>query len=102
MIFLEKQPLTIAEVKEYLAKSDAVENKAMTDYIKKFGKSTKDKSEKIAKEIRDLNNPKVKEDHIVKVVDFMPDDVEDVNKIFNDVSLTEDEAKTILEIVKKH
>ena len=44
---------------------------------------------------------KVKMEHIVKVIDFLPDDAESLNKIFTDVSLDEDEAKKILDVVRE-
>ena len=40
-------------------------------------------------------------EHIVKVIDFLPDDAESLNKIFTDVSLDEDEAKKILDVVRE-
>jgi len=45
---------------------------------------------------------KLKADHIVKVIDFLPEDASDVNKIFSDVSLDENETNKILDIVKKY
>ena len=44
---------------------------------------------------------KIKNEHIVKIIDLMPEDASDLNKIFTDVSLTEDETKKILEAVKQ-
>ena len=44
---------------------------------------------------------KIKNEHIVKIVDLMPEDASDLNKIFTDVSLTEDETNKILDIIKK-
>ena len=45
---------------------------------------------------------KLKQEHIVKIVDLLPEDALDLNKIFTDVSLDEDETTKILEIVKKY
>ena len=41
-------------------------------------------------------------EYIIKVIDFLPEDASDVNKIFTEVSLDENEIKQITEIVKKH
>jgi len=62
----------------------------------------KDKAENLAEDLRGLNNPKIKEDDIVKVIDFLPTQSEEVNKIFTDVSLSEDESNKIIEIVGKY
>jgi len=61
-----------------------------------------EKAESLKKEILALNNPKINEFHAVKTVDFLPRETRDVNKIFNDVSLNEEEINAILEIVKKY
>ena len=99
MNLINKKPLSMAEVKEYLPESD--EKKPVYEYIKKFTELTKDKAEKMTEEIKALNNPKIKDTDIVKIVDLMPKDAEDINKIFVEVSLTEDEINALLQIIKK-
>lgn len=100
MIILDKKPLSISEVKSQV--SNLEEKKALEDYLKRFGNLKKDKAEKLAEDLRGLNNPKIKEDDIVKVIDFLPTQSEEVNKIFTDVSLSEDESNKIIEIVGKY
>jgi|SRR3989338_674296 len=97
----EKKPLTLAEVKEYLKDFDE-ENKVINDYLKAFSKLSKADADKLSAEIRALNNMKIREENIVKIADILPKEPEDVNKIFNDVSLTEEESNAILTIVKKY
>lgn len=99
MNVINKRPLALAEVKDILKEAD---NKEMDDYLKKFLKLTGEKAKKMTGEIRELGNPKIKEEDIIKIADFMPEDAEDLNKIFTEVSLSEDETKIILEIVKKY
>ena len=71
-------------------------------YPSKFAKLTKDKAEKLADEVRALNNPKIKEENVIKIVDTLPEDSEDMNKIFTEVSLTEEEINVILNIIKQY
>jgi len=99
-MIISKKPLTIAEAKE-LAK-DTDETKPIHGYFKTFGKLNKDKALKLFEEVKALNNPRIKDDEIVKVVDVLPEDPEEVNKIFNESGLSEDEIKVILEIVSKY
>jgi len=99
-MILNRRPLSIAEVKSYVKEMD--NNKQVSDYLKNFSSLSKDKAEKLAEEIRALNNPKIKEENVVKIADFLPKDLEDISKIFTEVSLSEEEANTILEIVKKY
>jgi len=94
----EMKPLSLAEVKDLIG--DVEDRKELKDYIKKFGKLSKEDSLKLGEEIRGLDNMKVKEENIVKIVDFVPKTSEELNKIFTDVSLDEEECNKILEIVK--
>jgi len=99
MTILEKQPLALAEITPYL--KDLEEKKQMTDYIKKFTKLKEGQAKKIKEEIRALNNPKIREIHIVKIIDLLPEDQEDLNKIFTEVSLSQEEAEAILSKLKE-
>ena len=100
MILLSKKPVTLAEVKALA--NNLEENKDLQDYMKAFTKLSKDKAEKLAEEIRGLNNVKIREENVVKIVDFLPQSQEDVGKIFNNVNLTEEETNAILAIVKNY
>lgn len=98
-MILNKTPVTLAEVKEYVKGTD---NQVMEDYIKAFSKLSKPDANKCAEEIKALNNPKVKDESVIKIVDFLPKDSEDLSKIFMDVTLSEEESNAILEIIKKY
>lgn len=99
-MILSKKPLTLAEAQEYTKNLD--EAKPIHKYFKTFVKLSKDKAVKLKEEIMALNNPKMKEEEIVKVVDTLPEDAEDVNKIFVEASLDEAEIKAVLDIVSKY
>ncbi|MBS3077817.1 hypothetical protein J4233_06160 [Candidatus Pacearchaeota archaeon] len=98
-----KQFLTLAEVKEIVDKmEDGEKNEEIKSYLKKFTKLSKKDAAKLKEELTALNNVKVREENIIKLVDIVPKDAEDVNKIFVDTSLTEEETNAILEITKKY
>jgi|TARA_Y100000294_G_scaffold130756_1_gene123029 DNA-directed RNA polymerase subunit F len=94
------KPLSLAEVNELIGDID--ERKDLKDYIKRFGNLSKEDSVKLSEEVRGLDNMKVKEEHVVKIADFVPKTAEELNKIFTDVSLDEEECNKILEIVKDY
>jgi DNA-directed RNA polymerase subunit F len=100
--------LSMAEVKETLAKYPQSEDnnkaKEVLDYIKKFSKIKPEKAREVKKSLNDLNIIKLKPKHIAKIIDLMPEDAEDVRKIFvgEDVTLDQDEITSILEAVKKN
>ncbi len=99
----EMQPLSLAEVKKTLESVEDSEKKTQFEtFLKKFSKASFKKASELKKELQDLNLIKLKEEHIVKIIDLMPEDTSDLNKIFTDVSLDEDETKKVLELVKKH
>jgi DNA-directed RNA polymerase subunit F len=100
MIVLSRKPLSISETLSNI--NDFGKNIVLEEYFKKFSKLSKEKALALAEAVRSLNNIKVKEEHIIKVVDFVPKDSEEVNKIFNDVSLNEEEINKILAITKEY
>ena len=99
-MILNMKHLNLAEVKEIV--KDIDEKKDVKDYLKKFGKLSKEKAEKLNEELRTLGNAKIKEEYLVKIIDFLPRDAEELNKIFHDISLDEKEMNEILEIIKKY
>ena len=90
------EPLSIAESKEYVEKDSEV-----SKFMKKFTKLGLKESKEFKKKLGDLGLMKLKLSHIVKIIDLMPQDKEDLNKIFIGVGLDEDETKKILDIVKE-
>lgn len=91
--------LSLAEAREYFG---SAENPAVQDYFKAFTKLSAKDAKKLAENLRKLNNLKIREHHIVKILDFLPKDSEDVNKIFTDVSLSEEEINAITKIVSEY
>jgi DNA-directed RNA polymerase subunit F len=99
----EKQPLTMQEANKIL--NSVEENDKIKDakaFIKKFSKSKEDKAAALQKELQDLNLMKLKEKDIIKIVDFLPEEAQELNKILTEVTLDADETNKILESVKKH
>ncbi len=90
-------PLSMAESSEYLEKG----NDTLV-FIKKFTNMKPEKAKELRKKIQNLENIKISETHISKVIDILPEKAEEVNKIFTDVGLDEDETQKILEIVKEY
>lgn len=98
--------LNLAEVKEILETHEQLEDntasKNTLEYIKKFVKIKYDKAEALKESLRAMNNEKLKDKHIAKIVDLMPEDADDVRKIFvgEDFSLEQEEINSILEKIK--
>ncbi|UCD20817.1 MAG: hypothetical protein JSW08_03525 [archaeon] len=100
----ETKPVSLAEVKEILSKEESERAKALLGFIKKFTKLTPKKAKEMEKELSDLKIFSLKPKDIVKIIDLMPEDTEDLRKILtgSEISLKQDEITKILEVVKKH
>ena len=94
------EPLSMAEVVEYLKKSEESETEIM-GFIKKFNQLKPKEAKELKKEIEALGIMKIKQEYAIKIIDILPENVDELNKIFVDVSLDEDETKKILETIKK-
>lgn len=101
-MILDRQVVDLTEVKEILDNIEDNEKKMQMElYLKKFMKTKPEKAKKIIEELEKLDLLKLKKEHIVKIVDMLPEDASDLNKILLDVSLNEDEINKILEVVGK-
>jgi len=85
---------------EYIEK-DRDSEANIKNFIKKFVKLSQKEAKELRKELESLELMKLRKEHIVKIIDLMPENAEDLNKIFIDISLNEDETKKVLETVKK-
>ena len=100
--------LTLAEVKEELSKRKSEDENERIEstltYAKKFSKIKPEKVKDIKKELQGLDLMKLKERFIIKIIDILPEDSEDLKKIFvgEDVSLDQNEIDKILGIIKKY
>ncbi|MBU4116174.1 MAG: hypothetical protein KKG94_00335 [Nanoarchaeota archaeon] len=92
--------LSMAEIREYVEK-DQERNADIIAFIKKFTKMKSENAKKIREEIQKLDLMKIKDEHIVKIIDLFPENKEDLNKIFTDISLNEDETTKVLETIKQ-
>jgi DNA-directed RNA polymerase subunit F len=100
-MIIDRTPQNMNEVEKILkGLPDSSKKEEMELFLKKFLKTKSDQVKKIKENLEKLDLLKIKQEHIVKIIDFLPSDASDLNKIFFDVSLNEDETNKILEIVK--
>lgn len=75
----------------------------MEAFIKKFNKISAAKAQELRKELEALNIFGLRQEEIVKIIDLLPEDAEDLRKITSpEISLKQDEIQKILEIVQKY
>jgi len=93
------QPLSMAEVIGYVKKDGSETD--LVGFIKKFNELKVKEAKELKEEIEKLMEIKIKPEDITKLIDLLPETPEELNKIFVDVSLDDDETKKILETIKK-
>lgn len=96
MVIKETKALSLTEAAEYVEDTD------VKGFLKKFTKLKANEAKKLREELAKLDNYKVREEHIAKIIDLLPEDAQDLAKVFNDVSLEDNETAQILEIIKKY
>lgn len=94
------KPLTLTEAQHLVKTNDG--SKEVEPYFNKFIKLKAKEAEGLKTDLSGLDNHKIKPEHIIKIIDFLPEDASDLNKIFSDVSLDENEVKQISDIVAKY
>jgi DNA-directed RNA polymerase subunit F len=95
-----QEPLSVVEAEEIFDKSNTT--KDLKAYFKKFGSLKLADAKKLKEELENSGIAKLKADLNAKIIDLLPADSEDLNKIFADISLDKNESDKILEIVKKY
>ncbi|KHO55444.1 MAG: hypothetical protein QT10_C0001G0048 [archaeon GW2011_AR19] len=94
---IQYTPLSASESKEYLGK----EQENLKSFVGKFTKLNLKQAKDFRKELEELNLIKINAKHISKIIDLLPTNQEEINKIFTDISLDENETKKIIDVVNK-
>ena len=99
-MIIQRKPLSMAEALGYVG--DEKDSEAdVKKLIKKFVKLNPEEAIKLREKLSSLGLLKLKQEYISKVIDTMPENHENLNKIFTDVVLDEDESKNILDAIRE-
>ncbi len=99
------EPLSLAETEKIvktIRKEDKKQGEEVLKFLKKFKKIKSKDAKKMREELENLKIMRLKEEHISKIIDTLPETASDLNKISSELSLDENDTKKILEIVKKY
>ncbi len=96
----ESRPICMAEVVELVG--DSEKSESIKKFIKSFEVLEFEKAKEFEKELRELDLIKLKDEHIIKIIDFIPSDAVELNKVIVEVSLDADEVNKVLEVTKKY
>ncbi len=102
-MIINNTPLSMPESLTYIKQKDGdLRNSDLIGFIKKFTELKPNQAKDMREKLNLLKNIKLKNEHISKIIELLPDNNEDLNKIFMDISLDEDESNKILDIVKQY
>lgn len=107
---VSEEPVTIAELKEeltHIKERDGELNfraSKTEDYLNHFAKFDSKKAQEFKKKIEDLNIPRLKPEHIVKIIDVMPKAVDDIKLILqgDPITISQDNMKKIVAVVEEY
>lgn len=102
----EKRTVTVAEAKEILkeVKRQNYVQKQALEYASKFSKMTTSKAKKLTDELLEAGIPRIKDRHLVKLVDLMPKTHDEMRAIFakEEIAFTKQDMDKVLEILEKY
>ncbi len=109
MEVIDEKPITLAEVSEELSKAkregeeDSFRINKTKEYLEVFAKIKKSRIDELVSAIRKLNIPRLKEEMIVKTVDLLPDNEDDLKLIFQayPVTISNQNIKKIVDVVRE-
>jgi len=90
-------PLSMIEATEHLGKEEG----ELNVFVGGFSNLKVSEAKELRKKLEELDLFKIGGKEIAKVIDFLPENNEELSKIFIDVGLNEDETKKILDVIKE-
>ncbi|MDP3989890.1 MAG: hypothetical protein Q8Q01_01660 [archaeon] len=108
--FIGEKPVTLSEVAELLKEVTEIEAEVAfrstraKDFVENFSLEivTVEKREELLKKLQELNLTRLKEEHFVKIIDFLPKTVDDLKTVFQayPLSLPKKDQESIVDAVK--
>src|SRR3989338_1797286 len=103
---IEQKPIALVDVKEKLLKAKEYGElnfraQKVENYINELGLPKKEKIDELQKKINELNIPRLRDRHIVKVLDIMPNDINTLKSLFTGeaVSIKQEEIKQLFNVI---
>jgi DNA-directed RNA polymerase subunit F len=108
MEIISESPIDLTELKEEVAKIKkrdkelGLRTTKTEDYLNSFAQLTPQQEKELVEKLTKLNIPRVKDNHIRKIVDLLPATIEDLKVVLQGytISVSNDNLKKIVEAVK--
>ena len=106
---VEETPIGFAEIKSELAKIKkrdeelSARSTRMEDYLNQFNTLNKEEYGKLVEELKKLDIPRLRDTHIIKISDIVPETIDDIKIILQGYTLTvtNDNLKKIVDVTSK-
>jgi len=107
---ISETPLSLVETKERLKdikKRDTelgIKATKSFEYLTTFVHLDKKQADELASKINALNIPRLRDRHIVKIIDMMPQDLDSIKIIFtgDNITIKPEDLKRILDVIKEN
>lgn len=107
-IFIEEKTLSLVDVKDYVEAIEKRDTKLTflsgkcKEYLDGFVTLTPAKKEELQKKLLHLNLTRLKEEHIAKIIDFLPKDTNELKVVLQayPLSMPKKDQDAIVEVVK--
>jgi len=106
---IKETPITIVELKEYLKtikkRDEELNFRAgkTEDYLNHFVTIKPKEAKELVKKLKELDIPRLKEEHIAKIIDLLPDHPEEVKSTLQGytITVTKENLKKISDVVSE-
>lgn len=107
---IKETPITIVELKEHLKtikkRDEELNFRAgkTEDYLNNFVTIKPKEAKELIKKLKELNIPRLKEEHIAKIIDLLPDHPEEVKSTLQGytITVTKENLKKIADVVSEY
>lgn len=105
---IKETPISLSELKSQLGKIKKRDEELnfrankTEDYLAQFDVLSEAKAKELKGKIKGLDVPRLKEEHVIKIIDILPVSVDSIKTILQGYTLTisQDNMKKIVEVVK--
>lgn len=100
---VEEKPITMAEVKERISdnKDPLPKGIKTLTYLKSIPLEKEKRAKELTEKLNGLGLARLKDKHIVKIIDIMPEDIDSLKAILSqEITLKQEDLQKILETIK--
>ena len=105
-----EKPISLAELKSRLQDIETRDKELnfrgnkVKDYLNKVVKLNLDKSIELKQNLEKLDIPRIKDRQLIKIIDILPEDIEEVRALFSGetTTITQESMEKIVETVKPY